>query len=121
MRRTAGLGGRAGRLISGKEGGREGRRGEGEEVEGYEEKLIECADREEHVLSIHGNQHVGSRVTAHCADEVDGYLVRIVKVEQLRPILVDFFVTHPSPGHGQRSIHVHIMARQIQADEPLEQ
>ena len=37
MRRAAGLRGRTGGFVGREEGGREDRRGEGEEVEGYEE------------------------------------------------------------------------------------
>ena len=70
MRRTARLRGRAGRFVSGKEGGREGRRGEREKVEGYEEEFIEGADCEKHVLLVRENQHMTSRATASCVDDV---------------------------------------------------
>ena len=50
MRRTAGLSGKAGRFVGGEEGGREDGRGEGEEVEGYEEEFVKGADSEKHVL-----------------------------------------------------------------------
>ena len=100
MRRIAGLRGRARIFIGREEGGREDRRGEGEEVKGYEEEFIQSADCEKHVLFGHRSQHVRIRVTTHCADQVDMYLVCIVKVEQLRPVLVDLLVTHPSPSHG---------------------
>ena len=58
MRRTARLRGRAGRFVGGEEGGREGGRGEREEVEGYEEEFIKRANCEKHVLFVRGNQHV---------------------------------------------------------------
>ena len=31
--------------------------------------------------------------------KVDTYLVRVIKVEQLRSVLVNLFVTHPLPRH----------------------
>lgn len=39
------------------------------------------------------------RVIAPYADEVIMYLIGVVKVEQLRPVLVDLLVTHPPPSH----------------------
>ena len=47
------LGGRAG-LVCEEEGGGEGWRGEGEEVECYEEEFVEGAEEEEDVLLLHG-------------------------------------------------------------------
>lgn len=121
MRWTAGLRGRAGRFIVGEEGRREGGRGEREEVEGYEEEFVKGADCEKHVLFGQKVQQVTSKGDSRLCCRVDVYLVRIVKMEQLRPILVDLFVTHPLPRHRQRSIHMHVMASQIQTDEPLKQ
>ena len=113
MRRTAGLRGRARRFVGGEEGGRKGGRREREEIEGYEEEFVEGADCEKNALFIHKNQYSTSRATALCVDEADMYLVGIVKVEQLRPVLVDLLVAHPHSRHRQRSIHMHVMARQI--------
>lgn len=55
MRRRAGLGRRHGGSATAgglKEGGREGWRGEGQEVEGDEEKFVEGTEPEEHVLHL---------------------------------------------------------------------
>lgn len=99
MRRTARLRGRAGGFVRGEEGGREDWRREGEEIESYEEELIKGAYCEEHVLFVQKNQHVTSRATTPCADKVETCLIRIVKMEQLRSVLVDLLMTHSSPRH----------------------
>ena len=55
MRWRAGLSRRDGGIATAgglKEGGREGWRGEGEEVEGDEEKFVEGAEPEKHVLHL---------------------------------------------------------------------
>lgn len=46
MRRTAGLGGRAGRFVGREERGGKDRRGKGKEVEGDEKEFVKGADRE---------------------------------------------------------------------------
>ena len=113
MRRTAGLGRRARVIVGGEVGGRKYGRGEGKEVEGYEEELVKSADREQHVLFGGKNQYMKPQVTGSCTHGADTYLIRIIKVKQLRSLLVDLLVTHPAPRHCQRSIHVHVMAGQI--------
>ena len=64
MRRTAGLGRSARRIVGWKEGGRKYGRGEGKEVEGDEKELIKSADREQHVLLGGKNQYVQPQVEA---------------------------------------------------------
>ena len=81
MRRAPGLGRRARGIVGWEEGGRKYGRGEGKEVEGYEEELIKSADREQHVLFGGKNQYVGPQVKGSCTDGADTYLIRIVKVK----------------------------------------
>ena len=107
MRRTAGLRGRAGTFVVGEEGGREGRRGEGEEVEGYEEEFVEGADGEEDVLCV---VSVWSR---RLGEKGGRYFVGVVEVEEFASVLIDHLVALAAACHCQGGVHVHVMACQI--------
>jgi hypothetical protein len=48
------------------------------------------------------------------------YVVRVVLLQDPAPALVDILVALSAAAHAQRRIHVHIVARQIQRDEALE-
>lgn len=80
-----------------KEGGREERRGEGEEVEGDEEEFIACAE-----------------------DEENGP-IRIVLLQNPASALIDALVTLITTAHRERRVHVNVMACKIQTDQSLEE
>jgi hypothetical protein len=48
------------------------------------------------------------------------YVVRVIHLQHPTPTLIHLLMALPTPAHTQRSIHVHIMARQIQANQALE-
>ena len=83
------------------------------EVEGFVDEVIKSADRVLHVLFGGKTQYVKLQVTGSCTDGADTYLIRIVKMKQLRSLLVDLLVTHSAPRHCQRSIHMYVMTSQI--------
>ena len=49
------------------------------------------------------------------------HFVRVVEVQDPTPARIHLLMALPLPRHGQRRVHVHVMARQIQADQSLEQ
>lgn len=98
------------------EGGGEERRAEGEEVEGDEEDFVHEAEDEEDSLEF---------LLASCAPyfelpEFKTYLVRVIKVQDVRTALIHLLMALSLPTHNKRRIHMHIMTRQIQRNQTLE-
>lgn len=50
----------------------------------------------------------------------EAYIIRVVHLQHPTPALIDLLMALSAPAHAQRRVHVHIMARQIQADQALE-
>ena len=48
------------------------------------------------------------------------YIVRVVLLQYPAPALVHLLVALSTAAHAESRIHVHIVACQVQADEPLE-
>lgn len=51
----------------------------------------------------------------------DAYLVVVVEMQQTAAALLDFFVALAAVTHGERGVHVHVVASEVQADEALEE
>lgn len=106
-------------MVAGEEGGGERGGGEGEEVEGDEEEFVEGADGEEDVLCIFP---ISISHILCIGGHESTYLVVVVQVEQPpRPRLVNLLVALPGPAHTQCRVHVHVVACQIKAYQPLEE
>lgn len=98
--------------------GREVRGGEGEEVEADEEELVEGAADEEERLEKR-SQHE-SRLELVCDGCVGAYLVRVVEVEDPAAALVDALVAARGTTHGERRIHVDVVAGEVEREQALE-
>ena len=48
------------------------------------------------------------------------YVIRIIHIQNPTPTLIHLLMALATPPHAKRSIHMHIMARQIQTNQSLE-
>jgi hypothetical protein len=98
--------------------GREERRGEGQEIERDEEEFVEEAENEQDGLE----QKLVSFVSFHgwglvC---VDTNLVGIVQVQKPALALVDILVARVGTANNQGSVHVHVVAGEVECNQALE-
>lgn len=58
--------------------------------------------------------------TVTTGKESNTHVIRIIHLQHPTPALIHSLVALSAPPHTQRRIHMHIVARQIQADQALE-
>lgn len=51
----------------------------------------------------------------------NAYPVVVVEMQQTAAPLFNFFMALAAVTHGERGVHVHVMAGEVQADEALEE